>query len=211
MMWECNETNSIPSTNLQQAWVAMIALASTWTHYSSSVCIGSSSDLIGAERLASFWVGLAQNDGMEGVVMLWECCGPPTKVPIKSSTSHSYNGSSCFQFDSPFFFHNWAPQIWLVLKGWLTFFGILVHIDGMECNVVLWECCEIGHMTPTSLHQAWVTILGLAPTSTHHSSFVCRLVRICFLLWKWVGHFLEGCDTLWWHGRYCDDVRVERD
>jgi hypothetical protein len=51
--------------------------------------------------------------------------------------------------------------------------------------MILWECCGTVPIPPASLLYPWVTIFGLASTSTHHSSSVSG--PVCFVSWSNAG------------------------
>jgi hypothetical protein len=83
---------------------------------------------------------------------------------------------------------------------------VLANGDGMEGVMILWECCGTVSIPPASLKYPWVTIVGLASTSTHHSSSASG--PVCFVSWSNADKFLSGSSTWWWHGKCCESIRL---
>ena len=69
---ECCETVVVPMVSHQKVWVTMIGLAFTSTNHVSFIGMPPPhppSNLACAEMIVNFWVMLAPNGNMEGVVM----------------------------------------------------------------------------------------------------------------------------------------------
>jgi hypothetical protein len=82
---------------------------------------------------------------------------------------------------------------------------VLVSHDYMEGASPPWEHCHTNHLYPASLLQVWVTMVDLASTSVHHSSYGSMALRfdICakMLAKLWVVLVnrgdIEGVALLW--------------
>ena len=138
------------------------------------------SDLNWADMLFDFWFVLVHGDGMEGVVMQWECfetvmipsssivqLGVPTFcLAFASSMHHSASINWAFRFD-----------IWLEMKSRPIFMIYSVHGDGMEGVGVSWEHCETAMRLPSNIEQMWVLMIGLASTLMPSSSCILGAFR----------------------------------
>ena len=152
----------------------MVDIASTSTHLSSSM----SDHLI----FGLVWWNADQFQGAVTVItcwchgrlcenMRWECC---ETVPIYSQQTYTIgprnNGWPWSHLN--FNYHSYSavsPSDFAWCTELLTNSRVvLAHIDFTEGALMVWDCCESVIISPSSLLQDRVTMVGLAFTSTRH-------------------------------------------
>ena len=114
-----------------------------------------------------------------------------------SSSNHSSYGSAPV----------WIGMSWNVGQS----LNVLAHSDGMEGAVI---GCGAMRVLLKCFHTSSVANTGMCRNGWHwfnldfeHHSYVCGPLRFGFSFWN-VGQSVNGSSTCFWHGRWCDAMRV---
>ena len=141
--------------------------------------------------LTKCWVIPALWYGIKGILILWECgytvflsiamgslaqAEVTTVYHVPPSTNHSSSGVSWDHPDPD------LPLAGIVTKCWVVLSSNSLWCHG-RCYVMLWECRDTVLIHTESLHQAWVTIVDSASTSTNHSYYGKYVSWQCDLSW----------------------------